>query len=199
VDNFLERFTKPGFTINAKKGSFCQAVVTSLGYNVSPQGVHSDLLPVAAILNYPPSRNEEQLWHVLRTRKYHHSFIINYDMYVVPLFTSNEERSKWSWADQMQKLSSHFAKISRRAYISYTPSKDSICYIQGRLQIRNKQYPYPVRLRWINLIISAASCVLNSVERKYSTCEQELLPLVCSLEMYRIYIYGGGARGSVVC
>ena len=39
-------------------------------------------------------------------------------------------------------------------------------------------------------IISTTSRVLNPTEQRYSTCEQELLAIVHSLQKFRIYIYG---------
>ena len=40
-------------------------------------------------------------------------------------------------------------------------------------------------------IISTTSRVLNPTEQRYSTCEQELLAIVHSLQKFRIYVYGG--------
>jgi hypothetical protein len=40
------------------------------------------------------------------------------------------------------------------------------------------------------IIVSSASRVLSSTERKYSTCEQELLAVVYALQKYRVYMSG---------
>jgi hypothetical protein len=39
-------------------------------------------------------------------------------------------------------------------------------------------------------IVSTASQVMNSAEKRYTTCEQELLAVVYALEKCRVYIYG---------
>ena len=39
-------------------------------------------------------------------------------------------------------------------------------------------------------IVSTASRVLTLAERRYSTCEQELLAIVYALQKFRIYIFG---------
>ena len=39
-------------------------------------------------------------------------------------------------------------------------------------------------------IVSTASRVLNAIEQKYSTCEQELLAIVYALNKFRIYVFG---------
>ena len=39
-------------------------------------------------------------------------------------------------------------------------------------------------------MISTASRVMNSTERRYTTCEQELLAVVYALEKFRVYVYG---------
>ena len=38
-------------------------------------------------------------------------------------------------------------------------------------------------------IVSTASRVLNQTEQRYTTCEKELLAVVCALQRFRIYIY----------
>jgi hypothetical protein len=38
--------------------------------------------------------------------------------------------------------------------------------------------------------VSTASRVLNRTEQRYTTCEKELLAIVCALQRFRIYIYG---------
>jgi hypothetical protein len=39
-------------------------------------------------------------------------------------------------------------------------------------------------------IVSTASRVMNSAERRYTTCEQELLAVVYALEKFRVHVYG---------
>jgi hypothetical protein len=39
-------------------------------------------------------------------------------------------------------------------------------------------------------VISTASRVLTPAERKYTTCEQELLAIVYALQKFRIYVFG---------
>jgi hypothetical protein len=191
VDTVLERLTNAGFTINAKKCTFCQAEITFLGYTISPLGVHSDPRRVSAILSYPPPRNQKQLRQFLGTCNYHHRFIINYAMYVAPLLPLMKKGSKWAWTEQMQKafelLRQQFAAsihlihpVEGRQYAIYTDAcKFAISGILTQLDDDGS----PV-------IISTASRVLNPAERKYSTCEQELLAIVYSLEKFRIFIYG---------
>ena len=39
-------------------------------------------------------------------------------------------------------------------------------------------------------IFSIASRVMNSAEKRYTTCEQELLAMVYALEKFRVHVYG---------
>jgi hypothetical protein len=39
-------------------------------------------------------------------------------------------------------------------------------------------------------IVSTASRVMNPAEKRYTTCEQELLAVVYALEKFRVYVYG---------
>ena len=39
-------------------------------------------------------------------------------------------------------------------------------------------------------IVSTASRVMNSAEKRYTTCEQELLAVVYALERFRVHVHG---------
>jgi hypothetical protein len=151
VDIVLESLTKAGFTINANKCTFCQAEIAFLGYTISPQGVHSDPRRVSAILNYPAPRNPK-LRQFLGTRNYYHRFIINYAMYVhvcSALITFNEKRKQVRVDRTNAERFRVITPAIRGGHTSHSSRRRTICYIHGRLQIRNKQYSYPVRRRWI--------------------------------------------------
>ena len=84
LDDVLGKLTTC-FTINIDKYNFCKQEIIFLDQAISNRQVKVGPERIAAILNYPASRNQEQLRQFLGTCNYHHSFIINYADYVAPL------------------------------------------------------------------------------------------------------------------
>ena len=97
--------------------------------------------------------------------------------------------TKWKWTGDLQKafelLRDRFAHSielvhpdSESEYVIYTDN--SARAIGGVLMQKDKGG----NLR----IVSTTSRVLNPTEQRYTTCEQELLAIVHSLQKFRIYV-----------
>jgi hypothetical protein len=98
---------------------------------------------------------------------------------------------KWVWTDEAQdaflRLRESFARSIQLVhprdelpYVIYTDaSKLGISSILTQESDSGE-----------TLIVSTASRVLSPVERRYSTCEQELLAVVYALQKFRIYVIG---------
>jgi len=81
----LNKLTSAGFTINARKCSFCKPEIKFLGHVVSREKLMPNPQRIEAILNYPAPRNQKQLRRFLGVCSFHQRFIINYASYVAPL------------------------------------------------------------------------------------------------------------------
>jgi hypothetical protein len=85
LDLVISKLTTAGFTLNVRKCRFGVAKVKFLGHEISQSGVTADPDRIAAILQYPPPRNQKQLRQFLGTCNFHNRFIIGYAEYVAPL------------------------------------------------------------------------------------------------------------------
>jgi hypothetical protein len=191
IDAVLGKLTTAGFTINANKCRFCKEEVRFLGHRIDRTGVSADPDRIAAILNYPAPRNSKQLRQFLGTCNFHSRFIPGYANYVAPLTPLLKQGVQWLWAEEAQdafrKLRESFAHSIHlvhpregQPYAIYTDaSKLGISSILSQKGESGE-----------TLIVSTASRVLSPVERRYSTCEQELLAVVYALQKFRIYVIG---------
>ena len=191
LDTVLNRLTSAGFTINARKCSFCKPEIKFLGHIVSREKLMPDPQRIEAILNYPGPRNQKQLRRFLGVCGFHQRVIINYASYVAPLLMLLQKQNKWKWSTEMQlafeALRERFAHSihlvhpdDNLPYIIHTDaSGKAVATVLMQTQENGETG-----------IVSTASRVLTLAERRYSTCEQELLAIVYALQKFRIYIFG---------
>jgi hypothetical protein len=117
--------------------------------------------------------------------------MVNYAEYTAQLVALLKKGKKWRWTPECQaafeRLREAFASSLYLAHpcndLPYVIYSDASCYaISGVLTQVDKDGR--------TSIISTASRVLTAAERKYITCEQELLAIVHALQKFRIYVYG---------
>jgi len=191
LETVLNRLTSAGFTINARKCSFCKPKIKFLGHIVSRENLRPDPQRIEAILNYPAPRNQKQLRSFLGICGFHQRFIINYASYVAPLLVLLQKQNKWKWSTELQlafeALRERFAHSihlvhpdDNLPYIIHTDaSGKAVAAVLMQTQDKGE-----------TRIVSTPSRVLTLTERRYSTCEQELLAIVYALQKFRIYIFG---------
>jgi hypothetical protein len=146
---------------------------------------------IASILIYPAPKNQKKLRQFLGTCNFHHRFIVNYAEYTAPLVPLLKKGLRWKWTQDHEeaflKLRNAFAASIHLAHprndLTYEIYTDASCYaISGILTQTDEKAQVS--------IITTASRVLSSPERKYTTCEQELIAVVFALQKFRIYVYG---------
>ncbi|XP_033608779.1 nucleoporin nup211-like [Cryptotermes secundus] len=191
LDTVLDKLTKAGFTINAKKCRFCKDEVRFLGHRIDRTGVSADPDRVQSILNYPAPGNSKQLRQFLGTCNFHSRFIIGYANYVVPLTPLLKQGVKWTWTDEARDAFLRLRQSFARSIHLVHPRDDAPNAIYtdasklGISSILNQESDSGE-----TLVVSTASRVLSPVERRYFTCEQELLAVVYALQKFRIYVIG---------
>jgi hypothetical protein len=151
--------------------------------------VSADPGRIAAILQYPPPKNQKQLRQFLGTCNFHNRFIIGYAEYVAPLLPLLKKGIKWKWTLQeeqnFERLRSSFANSLQlahptegKSYELYTDaSKVGISAILCQISEDGEI-----------LLISTASRVITAIEQRYSICELELLAIVYALKKFRVYV-----------
>jgi hypothetical protein len=182
----LNKLTSAGFTINARKPE-----IKFLGHIVSRKKLMPDPQQIEAILNYPTPRNQKQLRRFLGVCGFHQRFIINYASYVAPLLVLLQKQSKWKWPTEMQ---SAFETLRERFAhsIHLVHPDDNLPYIMNTDASGKAVAAVLMQAQenGVTRIVATASRVLTLAERRYSTCEQELLAIVYALKKFRIYVFG---------
>jgi hypothetical protein len=116
---------------------------------------------------------------------------VKYAEYTAPLVALLKKGMKWRWSPECQaaleQVREAFASSIYLAHscndLPYVIYSDVSCYAISRVLMQ-------VDKDGCTSIISTASRVLTPAERKYTTCERELLAIVYALQKFRIYIYG---------
>jgi transposase InsO family protein len=191
LDTVIGKLTKAGFTLNAAKCRFCREEVKFLGHRINRTGVSADPERIEAILNYPEPKNSKQLRQFLGICNFHSRFIVGYANYTATLHSLLKQGTKWEWTKEKQdafvRLRESFARSIHLVhprdglpYAIYTDaSKLGISSVLTQESDSGE-----------TLVVSTASRVLTPTERRYSTCEQELLAVVHALQKFRIYVTG---------
>jgi transposase InsO family protein len=191
LDTVIGKLTGAGFTLNAAKCHFCREEVKFLGHRIDKAGVSADPDRVEAIRNYPAPRNTKQLRQFLGICNFHSRFIVGYANYIAPLLSLLKQGTRWEWTKEKQdaflRLRESFARsihlVHPRDELPYAIYTDaSKLGISSVLTQENDSGE--------TLVVSTASRVLTPTERRYSTCEQELLAVVHALQKFRIYVVG---------
>jgi hypothetical protein len=189
VEFVLRRLSENGFTSNLNKCNFFRTSIKFLGHVIGNKGVSPDPDRIASILTYPAPKNQKQLRRFLGTCNFHRRFIINYAEYTAPLVPLLKKGVRWKSTHDHEKaflkLGDEFAASIHLAHprndLTYEIYTDASCYaISGILTQTDEKGQVS--------IITTASRVLSSPERRYATCEQELLAVVLALQKFRIYI-----------
>jgi hypothetical protein len=191
IDAVLRKLTRAGFTTNATKCHFCREEARFLGHRIDRTGVSADPERIAAILHYPVPRNSKQLRQFLGTCNFHSRFIVGYANYVAPLTPLLKQGARWRWTQEKQDAFLNLRECFARSIHLVHPCEElpyDIYTDASKLGISS--ILTQVNESGETLIVSTASRVLSPVERKYSTCEQELLAVVYALQKFRIYVLG---------
>jgi hypothetical protein len=191
LDVVLSKLTGAGFTINVTKCKFGQPEVRFLGHVINENGVAPDPDRITAVLKYPTPKNHKQLRQFLGICNYHHRFIINYSNYVAPLLPLLRKGTRWKWDGHKQTAFETLRQQFANSIQLMHPSEDDPFAVYTDAS----SYAIAAILTQAcgagsQRIISTASRILSDTERRYNTCEQELLAVVYGLQKFRIYVWG---------
>ena len=183
-------------TVKPSKCLFAQEAVQYLGFQISTQGVHTSKKLLQAIADFPkpdvnnPTRAIKQLIRFLGMAGYYRRFIPHLARLELPLRKLIMNPDKFEWGAEEEKA---FETIKERLisapvlkHIDFTKTfilttDASEQGIAAVLSQKTDGFDHPV---------SFASRSLNPREANYSATELELLAIVWSCELYRIYLVG---------
>lgn len=184
-----ERLKKANLTINLEKSKFCVKQLKYLGYLIEPDGLKTDPQKVEPIINYPIPTSAKQVRRFVGMTSWYRRFIVNFSDLSAPI-TELTKHKKFVWTEEANlaflKLKSALVSapvLSNPNYelpfIITCDASDSA--IGGTLTQIFEDGEH---------VIAYASQKLTTAQRKYFTCEKELLAVLVCIEKFRGYVEG---------
>lgn len=184
-----DRLKKANLTINLNKSKFCVKQLHYLGYIIEQDGLRTDPQKVEAIVNYPVPTSLKQIRRFVGMTSWYRRFIDNFSEITTPI-TELTKNKKFQWTDEanvaFMKLKSALISapvLSNPRYdlpfIITCDSSDNA--IGGTLSQIFEDGEH---------VIAYASQKLTTAQRKYFTCEKELLAVLICIEKFRGYVEG---------
>ena len=120
---------------------------------------------------------------------------MRYAEYIEPLVPLLKKGEKWKWTEDREeafvRLRGAFAASIHLSHprndLPYVVYTDASCFAISGILMQVDELNQTA-------IISTASRIWSPTERRYTTCEQELLAVVYALPKFRLYVYGKRVR-----
>ena len=163
--------------------------VTFLGHTVS-EGVHTDLLKILPVIDWPQPRNSKQVRSILGLASYYWKFHRGFADIARPLHKTCEKNSKFAWTDECQvafeKLKEaltsapilSYPKVGCKFILDSDASGSAVGAVLSQEQDGQEH------------VIAYMSKSLNKHEQLYCVTRKELLAVVTSLRVFHSYLYG---------
>ena len=171
------------------KCQFAEKSANFLGFIVSDKGITIDQEKASCVNKYPIPKNRKEVKQFIGFTSYYRRFIPNFAEIAEPLNKLTQAKYLFKWTDCCQnafetlraKLLSApilvYPDLSRKFIVITDASKVSIGSVLTQLDDQGQER-----------VICYSSRGLTEVERRYSTVERELLALVWSTKVYRMYL-----------
>ena len=164
------------------KCSFLQCTVEFLGYRVSGNGVETDERKIEAVVRWPvPTKLRE-------VRGYYRRFVPNLSDVAAPLHAMTKKNVVFRWSSECQKSFDELKDKLTKAQILALP-RDEGTYI---LDSAASDYGIEAVLSQVEdgqeKVISYASRLYSTAERRYCVTRKELLAVVFFLKQFRQYL-----------
>src|SRR5258706_5254917 len=100
VQEVLRHLQEAGLYMNTKKCNFHMDTVESLGFILTPTGLHMDLAKVAAIQNWLELRNIHDMQSFLGFTNFYCRFIADYSQMTLPLTNLCKKATPWNFGQR---------------------------------------------------------------------------------------------------
>lgn len=184
-----ERLRNANLTINIEKSKFCVKQLKYLGYIIDQNGLRTDPEKVEAIINYPIPTSLKQIRRFVGMTSWYRRFIDNFSELTTPI-TELTKNKKFHWTDEANNAFMKLKSALVSAPVLSNPRYDlpfiitcdsSDTAIGGTLSQIFEDGEH---------VIAYASQKLTTAQRKYFTCEKELLAVLICIEKFRGYVEG---------
>jgi hypothetical protein len=186
----FDRFRQAGLKLKPKKCELFQSSVLYLGYQVSKDGVSTNLEKIKIVQEWPVPRNVRDVRSFIGLTSYYRKFVKGFADIARPLHKLMSKNAVFKWSDECQKAFEHLKMCLVTAPVLAYPEAKGTFYLDtdasgtgigGVLaQEQNQQ----------EKVIAYASRTLTKEEQNYCVTRRELLAVVHFLKHFRHYLYG---------
>jgi len=188
VSKVLECLNTRNLHLKPKKCEFHREEVDFLGFVVGRHGVRMDPKKLRAVKEWKPLVNIKEVQSFLGFMNYNRKFIKDYSTNAIPLTNLTKKDTPWVWGP-IEEKSFQDLKLE--------------CLKEPVLKMYDPRLPSRIEIDASNLAIDACfsqkhegmwhpvaylSRKLSSAEQNYDVHDKELLAIVASLELWRVYI-----------
>jgi len=184
----LNRLRQHQLYANPEKCSFSQLSIEFLGHIISAAGISMDPRKVAAVVEWPPLTNQQDVRQFLGLAGYYRRFIDQFSTIAAPLTDLLRNDVPFVWGEQQQRAMHQLKQAITTAPTLIIPdlAQPFIVHcdasgfaVSGVLSQRRNGIEHPVAF---------LSRKMNAAERNYDVREQELLALVTCCREWRHYL-----------
>ena len=186
----LECLRKAGLKLKPNKCSFLQRSVDFLGYRVSGRGIETDERKIEAITCWTIPTKLREVRSFLGLCGYYRRFVHNFSEIAAPLHALTKKNAVFHWTAECQKAFDDLKDRLTEAPILALP-RDEGTYI---LDTDASDHGIGAVLSQIQdgeeRVISYASRLYSTAERRYCVTRKELLAVVFFMKQFRQYLLG---------
>ncbi len=187
----LDRLREAGLMLKPQKCKIAQTQVEYLGHIVSGGGIHTDLMKLQAVSEFPRPTNLKALRSFLGLTSYYRRFIPNFARVAAPLHALTKKDAEFAWTTQCAEAFDRLKSLLTSAPVLAFPDfrvpfileTDASGNGLGAV-LAQRQEDGSVRP------VAYASRSLQDHEKRYGVTELEGLGVVWSVKHFRPYLYG---------
>ena len=190
LETVLARLQSTGLKEKPDKCSLLQSSVDFLGYKVSGPGIETDESKIDAVLRWPVPVMLREVRSFLGLCGYYRRFVPNFSALAAPLHAMTKKYATFCWTAECQKAFNELKhKLSNGPVLAlprdddtYVLDTDASDHGIGAVlsQVQNGE----------EKVISYASRLYSTAERRYCVTRKELLAVVFFLKQFRRYLLG---------
>ena len=178
-----------GLKYRPSKSQLCKKEILYLGHIISGNGIAVAPHNVAKIMDFPSPKNRTEVKRLLGLFGYYRIFIKGFAKIATPLIklTSNDVPFDWSPACEQaaqtlkERITSApilaFPDIEKTFTLTTDASATATGAVLSQRQDDGKEHP-----------VSFYSKTLDTTQRKWDSCEQELFAIVAAVKHFRCYL-----------
>ena len=177
------------FTLRGSKCHLAMPKVSYLGHVFSATGMSPDPQKVAAVKEWLPPTNAEEVRKFLGLASYYRRYILGFSHIAKPLHTLTQKQVSFNWSDECEAAFSTLKeKLVDAPVLAYPQfDKNSPLFV---LQTDASAVGVGAVLEQGGHVIGYASRALNKAEQQYSVIQKECLAIVFAMKQFRHYLLG---------